>query len=425
LSVVCYLLSEPETGVPNPIVALDIGTTKVCTLIAEPTAEDGRLRIIGVSTVRSRGMKRGVVVNVDEATLAITESVEMAERTAGVSATGAYVGVAGDHIASLNSRGVVAVSHSGRAVTKEDVARALDAARAIAIPHNREIIHILPRDYTLDGVTGVREPLGMQGFRLEVEAHIVTAAIPSLHNLIKCVESAGLEVIDMVLQPLAASEAVLSQEERESGVVLADVGGGTTDIAIFVDGSIWHSQVLPLGGYYLTNDLAIGLRAPFSVAEELKINHGHALPEMIAEDEQVNVAAFGDQPAQPVLRREVADILRARAEEIFDAIAKEIKRSGYEGLLPAGLVLTGGTAKLSGFKELGRERLGLPVRIGVPQDLEGLTDTISSPAYATSVGLLHWGWHHTRTMGHVNGKGPGWLGVFHRINEWVKGIFPY
>jgi cell division protein FtsA len=406
----------------EPIVGIDVGTTKVCTLIAERNERNGHLRIIGVGVAPSRGLKKGVVVNTTEATAAIKESKEKAERSSGYVIEGAFVGVAGDHIASVNSKGVVSASHGARGISEEDVARALESARAIAIPTNREVIHVIPRGYTLDSVEGVHDPVGMQGFRLEVEAHIVTGALPAIHNLINCVEAAGVTVNDLVLEPIAAGEAVLHDDEKEAGVVLVDVGGGTTDIAIFIDGSIWHSQVLPIGGWQYTNDLTIGLRAPFNVAEAIKLQHGSVCPEVIAEGELVDVASFGDNGHRPIARREVAHILQARAEEMCALILKEIKRSGYDGLLPAGIVLTGGTAELNGLAELGRESLKLPVRIGSPQGLEGLTDTVSRPMYATSVGLLWWGLRYAKLSTHSKEHEP--RSPLKRASEWIKRLFP-
>lgn len=406
----------------GPIVGIDVGTTKVCTLIAERNDENGHLRIIGVGVAPSRGLRKGVVVNVEEAAAAIKESKEKAERSSGYMIEGAYVSVAGDHISSLNSKGVVAVSHGTRGISEDDVQRALESARAIAIPPNREVIHVIPRGFTLDGVDGVREPVGMQGFRLEVEAHIVTAAQPSIHNLIHCVETAGVNVNDLVLEPLASGEAVLRDDEKEAGVVMADVGGGTTDIAIFIDGSIWHSQVVPLGGWQYTNDLTIGLRAPFSVAEALKVQFGATNPDQIGEEEMIDVARFGDNGHAPVPRRELASILQARAEEMYSLILKEVKRSGYDGLLPAGLVLTGGVAQLPGLRDLGRETLGVPVRVGEPHDIEGLSDTVSTPAYATAVGLLLWGLNKAALSTHAMEHEP--KGRWGRAVQWFRNVMP-
>lgn len=383
----------------GPIAALDIGTTKTCALIAE-TTETGSLRLLGTGVSASRGLRKGVVTDVREASQSIVAAVEQAERVSGFKIEAAYVGIAGAHIQSTNSRGVAAI-HSGRGVTQDDIDRAMEAAEAIAVPHNREIIHSIPRGYTLDGQDGVKDPLGMIGFRLEVEAHIVTGAAASIQNLQKAVEGAGVRLIDLVLEPIASGEAVLTNAEKEMGVLLADIGGGTTDIAIFIDGSIWHTVVLPTGGIHVTNDLAVGLRTPFAAAEEMKIKYGHADPSMIAEAEMIDVAAFGEEGRRTVSRREIAEIIRARADEICQLILTEVKRSGYDNLLPAGVVLCGGTAELNGMKAFAREVLQMPVRLGAPRDLEGFIDRVSSPAFATSVGLAAWGWKQSETAARI------------------------
>jgi cell division protein FtsA len=375
------------------------------------------MRIVGVGIVPAKGIRKGVVVNVNEVTAAITESVQRAERTSGYSIASAYVGLAGAHISSLNSRGVVAISRGERGIRPVDVERALDQARAIDIPPNREILHIIPRGFAVDSDDGVRDPIGMQGYRLEVEAHIVTGATASIRNLIKCVESAGIQIDALVLEPLASGEAVLTDIEREMGVVLVDIGGGTTDVAIFIEGSIWHTVVLPTGGEQLTNDIAVGLRTPFNTAEELKIKYGHAMPETIEPEDLLKVNMFGEDGQQHVSRQFLAEIIEARAGEILELIMKEIKRSGYDGLLPAGVVLCGGTAELAGFRDLARDMLGLPARIGGPQNLRGLVDTLQSPAFATSIGLLQWGIKHDLPQTPVVSNGhllkmPGWLKVF-------------
>lgn len=400
------------------IVGIDVGTTKICTLVAEVDEYDS-LRIVGAGTVPSRGLRKGVVVNVDEATSAISASIEKAKRVSGYKIESAYVGVAGGHIASVNSRGVVAVSRPERGITQDDIDRALDAAQAIAIPYNREIIHVIPRSFIVDGQDGIRDPLGMVGYRLEVEAHIVTGASASIHNLVKCVQGAGVDIDGLVLEPLAAGEAVLTSTEQEMGVVLADVGGGTTDIAIFIEGSVWHTVVLATGGNHLTNDIAVGLRTPFTAAEEIKKIYGYALAAQV-EDEPIDVFAFGDSPRQTVSRRFLAEIIEARTEEIFTLILREIKRSGYDGLLPAGIVLCGGTSELAGIKELGRNILQLPVRVGSPNHLEGLVDVISSPAYAASVGLLLWGLRQEA----VSRSGKEKKGLYHRLGRWLSSFLP-
>jgi cell division protein FtsA len=408
---------------PKTIVGLDIGTTKVCTLVGEVN-DDARLRIIGVGLAPSRGLRKGVVVNVNEATESIRASVKKAERISGYQIGSALVAVGGGHISAINSRGVVGISRGQRGITQSDVERALDAARAIAIPHNREIIHTIPRGYMVDGQEGVRDPLGMQGIRLEVEAHIVTGASTSVSNLVKCVRDADVEIDDLILQPLASGEAVLKDSEQEMGVVLADIGGGTTDVGIFMEGSIWHTVILGTGGEYLTRDVAVGLRTPRPTAEDLKIRYGHAVPSSLVEDELIEITSFGDGSRQSVSRLRLAEIIEARAEEIITLVMREVKRSGYDGLLAAGLVLCGGSAELAGIKDLSTNLLGLPVRIGAPHDLQGLTDVLESPAYATSVGLLLWGIRHAQSSetdsGHTHSAGAFW----ERVRDWLRAFLP-
>jgi len=401
------------------LVGIDVGTTKVCTLVGEVSADDN-LRIIGVGTVPSRGIRKGVIVNVSEATQAIRASVEKAERISGYDIERAHVSLAGAHVASINSRGVVAVQRGDRGITSEDVDRALDAARAIAIPHDREVIHIIPRGFQVDGQEGIRDPIGMIGFRLEVEAHIITGAVSSIHNLIKCIEDVGIGIDELVLDPLASGEAVLSDTEREMGVVLVDIGGGTTDVAVFIEGSIWHTTILGVGGNHLTNDIAVVLKMPNAAAEEAKIQHGHAYPDMVDPSEMIQAMAFGDNMPTRILRRELAQVIEARVEEIFSLVLQEIKRSGYDGLLPAGVVLCGGTAQLRGIRELGKQVLKLPVRVGGPGDVQGLTDSIMTPAFATSVGLLRWG---QRQAGINLATRPG-PGISRRFLDWFKTLLP-
>jgi cell division protein FtsA len=373
-----------------PVAALDIGTTKTCALIGE-ASESGGVRILGVGMAPSNGLRKGVVVDVKLAAQSIALAVEQAGRAASMSIEGAYVGIAGAHISSTNSRGVSGIPRTPRGVTQDVVERAMEAAAAIAVPENREIILTIARGYTLDGQDGVRDPIGMIGSRLEVEAHIVTGAAASIQNLYKAVEAAGVKVMGLVLEPIAAGEVVLTPAEREMGVALVDTGVGTTDIAIFIDGSVWHTVILPVGGLYLTNDLAVGLRAPFGAAEEIKMKYGTVLIDDARDEEIIELAAFGDEERRVVTRREVAEILAARADELFGMVLTEIKRSGYDGLLPAGVVLCGGTSQLAGIKPFAREVLKLPVRIGEAGDVEGLTDRISSPSFATSVGIVRWG----------------------------------
>ena len=409
---------------PRTIVGIDVGTTKICTLVGE-LYEDGQLRIIGVGVAPSRGLHKGVVVNVNEATEAISASVQKAERISGYQITSAYVGVGGGHVTAINSRGVVGISRSARGISQFDIDRALDAARAIAIPHNREIIHAIPRGYIVDDQEGVKDPIGMQGIRLEVEVHIVTGASTSVSNLVKCVRAAEVEIDDLILQSLASGEAILKESEREMGVVLADIGGGTTDVAIFIEGSIWHTIVLGTGGEHLTHDVAVGLRTPFDTAEELKIKYGHAIPRSLATDELIEVSSFGNGARQSVSRLQLSEVIEARAEEILMLVLREVKRSGYDGLLAAGLVMCGGSAELSGFKDLGQQILQVPVRVGRPHDLQGLTDVLESPAYATAVGLLLWGMRQRPTAEQEPSRVvriPGEL--WPRIRDWFRAFLP-
>ncbi len=408
---------------PRPIVGIDVGTTKICALVGE-AEEDDQLRIIGVGISPSRGLKKGVVVNLQEATEAIRASVRKAEQISGYEINSAYVSVGGAHISAMNSRGVVAISRSQRGITQADIDRALDGARAIAIPHNREIIHAIPRGFILDGQEGVRDPIGMQGSRLEVEAHIVTGASTSVSNLVKCVADAGVSIDDLILQSLASGEAVLRESERDMGVVLADIGGGTTDIGIFIEGSIWHTQVLPTGGEHMTSDVALGLRTPRKTAEDLKIKYGHALAAALATDEAIDVASFGDGARQTVSRLRLAEVIEARAEEILVLILREIKRLGYDGLLAAGLVMCGGASELAGLKDLATRVLDVPVRVGAPHDLQGLTDAVEGPAFATAVGLLLWGMRHEPSARTVI-KAPHHPSVFWtKIREWLRAFLP-
>jgi cell division protein FtsA len=411
-------LGKVRLTLERTVVGIDVGTTKVCTLVGQMDGGSG-LRIVGVGVVPSKGLRKGVVVNVSETTEAIAASVEKAERISGYKIEHAHVGVAGAHVSSFNSRGVVAVSR-GHSITEDDVSRVLDAALAIAIPHNREVIHAVPRGYIVDGQDGVRDPLGMHGFRLEVEAHIITGAATSIHNLGKCVNQVGIEVDEFVLAPLASGQAVLTNNEREMGVVLADIGGGTTDMAIFIEGSVWHTAVLAVGGNHLTNDVAVGLRAPFATAEEIKEKYGYARADGVAADETVEVAVFGEDSWQAVPRRFLAEIIEARAAEILNLMLQEVKRSGYDGLLPAGVVLCGGGSQLAGVKELGREILQLPTRIGTPRDLQGLVDVLSTPAYATGVGLLLWGLREEARR--VPSERP--IGLWQRIVHWLRSFLP-
>jgi cell division protein FtsA len=379
------------------IVGIDVGTTKICVLVGE-LDRDGKLNIVGVGTCPSQGLRRGVVVNIEETVTSIAAALDRAERLSGKKIESAYVGIAGSHIESENSKGFVAISPSHRDIVQNDISRAIEVARAIAIPANREVIHVIPRGYVVDGQEGIKNPIGMSGFRLEVETHIITGAVSSIHNLIKCLHKAHVEIEDLVLEPLASSEAVLADGETDLGVVLVDIGGGTTDIAVFADGAIWQTVVLPIGGNLITSDIAIGLRLPIGVAEELKITYGHCDPSAIDDDDMIDLAQFMPDCNDLVPRKLLAEIIQARVEELFTMVHEEIKKSGYDGLLPAGIVITGGTADLPGILELASQTLDMPARIGSPLGLHGLADSISRPAYSTAVGLLLWGLRHTSLL---------------------------
>lgn len=369
------------------IVGIDIGTTKICTLVAREEGADN-LRILGVGVEPSQGIRKGTVVDMTAASQAIARSVDKAERTSGFEINAALVSLAGSHVSSVNSKGVVGIT--GRTIDEQDISRAIDAARAVAIPHNREIIHVIRRGFNVDGQEGIRSPLGMHGYRLEVETHIITAAASTVENLRQCVAASGVEASEFVLNPLASAEVVLSETERQMGAVVCDIGGGTTDIAIYIDGDVWHTSVLAVGGNHITSDIAHGLRLPVSQAEEIKIQHGHAVKSEIAADEFFTIRPFGEEQPVQINRSELAHIIEARTEEIFSLVLQEIKRSGYDGLLPAGMVLTGGTSSLPGIRTLANKVLNVPVRIAQPQNLIGMVDRLNSPAFSTSVGLLRW-----------------------------------
>jgi cell division protein FtsA len=369
------------------VVGIDIGTTKVCTIVARVEG-DGRVRVLGVGIEPSAGVRKGTVVDINAATRAIGHSIDKAERSSGLEITSALVSLAGSHISSMNNRGAVGISD--RVIDHKDVARAIEVARAVAIPHNREVIHVIQRNFTVDGQEGIAIPVGMHGYRLEVEAHIITAAASTVDNLRQCVAESGVGVSQFVLNPLASAEAVLTPTEREMGVVVCDIGGGTADMAILIEGEVWHTMVLSVGGNHITSDIAHGLRLPFSQAEEIKIRYGHCIPSEIEDGENFAVKSFGDDKQIDISRHEMAQIIEARVEEMFSLMQQEIKRSGYDGLLPAGLVLTGGTSALKGLPELASRVLNMPVRLGKPEKLTGMVDKLQSPAYSTSVGLLRW-----------------------------------
>jgi cell division protein FtsA len=405
------------------LVGIDAGTTKVTTLIGE-VGRTGEVSIIGYGIAPSVGMKKGMVANIDQTVNSIAASLEKAERLSGYKIGSAFVSVGGSHISSQNSRGVVAVSGHKREVSREDVARATEAAKAVQVPSNREILHVLPRGYIVDGQEGIKDPLGMSAVRLEVETHIVAGAATSIQNLSKCIANANVQIDELVVSSLAAAEATLTDTEKELGVLIADIGGGTTDLAIFTDGAAYHTAVLPVGAINVTNDVAIGLRTSLDLAEEIKIKHGTADLSDVQPEELLNVAVLGEGGGQTIQRRKLCEVIEARMGEIYSLIGEEVKRSGHDGLLPAGVVLTGGGARLAGAAELAREVLQMPVRVASPQGVGGLMDQLSTPAFSTSIGLLLWGARHIGTEPLTySGTGPGGGGIG-RLMEWIRGLFP-
>jgi cell division protein FtsA len=375
---------------PNDlVVGLDVGSTKVCAVIAEASTS-GALDVVGVGTAASRGLRKGVVVNIDSTVEAIKQAVSEAEQAAGVEVSCVYAGVAGGHIRGVNSRGVVAVSGKDREVTAADVARAVEAARAINLPQDREIIHVLPQTFAIDDQDGVREPIGMTGVRLEVETHIVTGAMTSVQNVVRAVNRAGLTVQDIVLEPLASAVAVLLPEEKELGAVLVDLGGGTTDVALFREGAVWHTAILPLGGDHITNDIAVGLRTAASDAEGLKRQYGCALTSLVSAEETVDVPSVGGRKARQLSRQILSEIIQPRVEEIFTLIARDLARAGFRDAATAGVVITGGASLLEGVPEVAERVFDLPVRRGGAEVSGAFGETLKSPIYATGVGLtLH------------------------------------
>jgi cell division protein FtsA len=405
------------------VVGIDVGTSKICTLVGRVNQAD-RVHILGVGIEPADGMRKGTVVDLGAASKAIARSVEKAERTSGLEINSALVSLAGSHISSVNSRGVVGVS--GRIIGEDDVVRAMDAARAVAIPHNREMIHVIQRNFTLDGQDGIRMPIGMHGYRLEVEAHIITAGAATVENLRQCVSGSGVDALQFVLNPLASGEVVLSETEREMGVIVCDVGAGTTDMAIYIEGDVWYTTVLGVGGDHITSDIAHGLRLPIAQAEEIKIQHGHADETRVRPEETITIRPFGEQRSTQVRRSDLALIIGARTEEIFGLVLQEIKRSGYDGLLPAGMVLTGGASLMPGMGAVASRVLGLPVRIAIPDNIDGLTDKLDSPAYSTGVGLLNWAVIMNEIGPHFqNGRGPrGGENNFEKVKDWLRRLLP-
>jgi len=404
------------------LVAVDIGTTKVCVLIGEVGASGG-VNVIGIGKAVSDGLRKGVVIDIDRTVQSVANAVDAAERLSGLEVRSAFVGISGSHIGSQNSRGMVAVSGSRHDVDREDTMRAIEAARAVSIPNTRQILHIIPRGYVVDGQDGVRDPIGMSAVRLEVETHIVTASTPSVQNLTKCVQRAGVEIDELVLAPLATAETTLNEEDRELGVALADIGGDTTDVAIFQDGSISHCATIPLGGRSVTADLGILLRVTPDVAETVKYRYGSATPLEVDPDEVLQITSIGEETPHGVTRRHIAEIVESRVAEIFRLVGAEIEAAGATNRLQAGLVLTGGGALLAGIARAGRDQLGMSARVVAPTGLGGLTDQISTPPYAAASGLLLWGARNWAAADEEAG-GRALEGVTSRIGRIFKGLMP-
>jgi cell division protein FtsA len=404
------------------LVGIDVGTSKVCALIGE-VSRDGRLTIMGHGTVPSSGLKKGVVVNIDQTVRSIADAVERAERLSGWKIDRAFVGVGGQHVESLNSPGQVAVTSHQREVSRHDIDRAIEVARAVSIPSNREVLHVERRDFTVDGQAGVKDPLGMSALRLEVETHIVTASATAVQNLSKCVQAAGVKIDELVANALASSEAVIDETQKELGVAVADIGAGTTDLAMFGEGSPFHTAVLPVGGNNVTNDVAIGLKTSLPAAEELKIRHGTCDLRDVAEDDEISVGTFGEDAGRTVSRLEVCQIIEARMRETFELLGAEMRSAGA-GMLPAGLILTGGASQLAGIAELGRDVLQIPVRVAAPANISGLVDTLLTPAYSTAVGLLAWGSVALTAGEPLRYESAPAAGMFGRLRDAIRSMFP-
>jgi cell division protein FtsA len=402
------------------IVGLDIGTSKVVAIVGEITP-DNQIEIIGIGSHPSRGLKKGVVVNIESTVQSIQRAVEEAELMAGCRIHSVYAGIAGSHIRSLNSHGIVAISD--REVSASDVERVVDAARAVAIPADQKILHVLPQEFIIDNQEGIREPIGMSGVRLEAKVHIVTGAVSAAQNIIKCVRRCGLEVDEVILEQLASSYAVLTDDEKELGVCLVDIGGGTTDIAVFCEGAIRHTAVIPIAGDQVTNDIAVALRTPTQFAEEIKIKYACALTQLALADETIEVPGVGDRPSRRLARQTLAEVVEPRLEELFTLIQAELRRSGFEDLMAAGVVLTGGSSKIEGAVELAEEIFHMPVRLGVPQYVIGLVDVVRNPIHATGVGLLLFGQQQKHTRKGETKSGLGMKGMWARMRSWFQGNF--
>lgn len=405
----------------NLIVGLDIGTSKVAAIVGELT-EQGGIEVIGIGSNPSRGLKKGVVVNLESTVHSIRKAVDEAELMAGCKINSVYAGIAGSHIASLNSHGIVAIKD--KEVTQSDVDRVIDSARAVAIPADQKILHILPQEFIIDRQEGIKEPVGMSGIRLEARVHMVTGAVSAAQNIIKCIRRCNLEVEDIILEQLASCTSVLTDDEKELGVCLVDIGGGTTDIAIFTEGAIRHTAVIPIAGDQVTNDIAVALRTPTQHAENIKVRYACALTQLASLEETIEVHSIGDRPLRRISKQNLAEIVEPRYEELMMLVQTELRRSGFEDMIGAGMVLCGGSAKVEGAIELAEEIFHMPVRLGLPQFVTGLTDVVRNPIYATGVGLLIFGQHNRRSAQKVKfATDVGSSGMWWKMKSWFQGSF--
>jgi cell division protein FtsA len=408
----------------NLVVGLDLGTSKTCCLIAE-LGPDGSLNVIGVGTAPSTGLKKGAVINIEATVESILKAVGEAERMAGAKLHSAFVSVGGEHIKGLTSHGVIAVSRKDKEISPEDVERVIEAAKAIPIPQDREIIHVLTQEFLIDNQDGIRDPVGMSGVRLEAAVHVITGAVTTVQNILKSMDRAHLEVRDLILQPLASAQATLTPDERELGVALVDIGGGTTDVVVIMEGAVRYTGVIQVGGAQFTRDLAIGLRTPNDEAELIKRKSGCAKTDLVAEGEEISVAGVGGRGQRSLPRRAVAEIMQPRAEELLGLVASEIKKSGFEGKLAAGIVFTGGSSQIEGLIPLAEDILGSQVRLGKPAMLQGLGDVVQTPEYSTVVGLVQWGAKNAASMGPgmTLAAAGGGDGFFEKLKRFFKEYF--
>ena len=411
-------MSSVETE--NMIVGLDIGTSKVVAIVGKRKM-DGTIEVVGIGSHPSRGLKRGVVVNIETTVQAIQRAVEEAELMAGCRIHSVYAGIAGSHIKSLNSHGIVAIRD--REVTQADIDRVIDAAQAVAIPADQKILHILPQEFVIDNQEGIKEPMGMSGVRLEAKVHLVTCAVNAAQNIEKCVKRCGLEVDDIILEQLASSHAILTEDEKELGVCVVDIGGGTTDIAVFTGGAIRHTAVIPIAGDQVTNDIAMALRTPTQNAEEIKIKYACALTQLAGAEETIKVPSVGDRAPRDLSRQALAEVVEPRYEELFTLVQSELRRSGFEDLIPAGIVITGGSSTMEGVVELAEEIFHMPVRLACPQAVSGMTEVVNNPIYATGVGLLIHGFRQMDLGRTPVLKGEDAPSLFERMKAWFTGHF--